>query len=143
MSIALLDNVLFLVGISIEMYMIFTHRIAKGKLISVRMRNRLVRRSIEKKNLFTLMVASSPPLFRFGYQMGWVLILCVLNVPYSITPDSSGVVVNLVGIVNWIVVIVLFGDDWLTNTDKPKKLWNSVKNKVKWKLVPAPVPVRA
>lgn len=129
---------------AVQVYVSVQGLVGKGRVITIPMvmfiLNRLNRKN-ERKNVVTMKDVhrtlavlqtffSSPVKFRF-----WQLaVLFIVAVPIDTT------VINYYPGLFYFSLLALYLDDWLTGDDRWKRRWQSLKNKLKWKVfVPSPV----
>jgi hypothetical protein len=129
-------------GIPLQFWVIFHNKVGRGKWITQPMAIRVIKHALAKRKLRLLIACSRPDSFRWMVQifppLSVLLFMLLLDIA-SVIPDSS---MRAINITYWIWADALFLDDWLSNTDKPKKWWSAAKNKIKWKMaLPVPVPI--
>lgn len=65
----------------------------------------------------------TPSEFRYFYRILQLFMLLSLEIATLLHPVGY-----------WVIVVVLYGDDWLFGDDEFKKKLKEAKNKIKWKM---------
>lgn len=126
-----------LFGISLAVYAGSKRVVGLGKHITIPMALAYLRWTVLRQ------VKRGVPLQRIRIIVPSMFRVLQLLILFVVTVPSDFVAPFLIShLIFWIPYISLYVDDLLTliDKDKWKKRWDSVKNKVKWKWLPQPMP---
>lgn len=135
---------LLLVLLVVQIQAFRKHCVGQGRYITLPMAKMYliwwVRRQI-KKGIHSGVRYMSPHEFRMKQLIG-VLVLDCFAIAGEFTHGTSA---DISTYVFFLPMICLYADDLLSTIDKDKwkKRFSSLKNKVKWRWVPLPTPVRS
>lgn len=102
-----------------------SRKVGAGKIFTMPLRKRLAYHAIKRRNTFLLVGCANGKYFRC-MQLLPILIGCL---PVLFINGDARPMLGY-----WILVIILYLDDFLSTWDKPNKWLKTAKNKLKWRM---------